>query len=136
MKKQAPVYTFDVRFTGKQAKAIEAVARARGITPEAMVRQAVREALDKASGKGNENGMENYVLNLLSRGARLNSSQRQELEQQVLTTLRDSADGPPRRKPAAAPRAKSVKTAAATKTAARTSAARTPAKNAKKKTAK
>jgi hypothetical protein len=87
MKKQVTVNSFDVRFTGKQAKAIEAVAKTQGITPEAMVRQAVREALDKASGKSTENGMENYVLNLLTRGARLGPNQRLELEKAILATL-------------------------------------------------
>jgi hypothetical protein len=110
MRKQAPVYTFAVRFTGKQAKAIEAAAKQKGVSPEAMVRQAVRDALDRAQNRPQDKQhLENYVLNLL--GNRRPGAQPQRtaapqpvspahkaLEKRVLSTLEPT--GKPKRAPA------------------------------------
>ena len=105
-KKEGSVYTFDVRFTGKQAKAIEAVAKAKGVSAEAMVRQAVRDALDKANNKTNDKKLENYVLNMLGNRPRTTTvgtptAQRQALERRVLSSLRKEETPvpvPPRKK--------------------------------------
>jgi len=129
MKKQAVVNSFDVKFTGKQAKAIESVAKTQGITPEAMVRQAVREALDKASGKSTENGMENYVLNLLTRGARLGPQQRQELEKAILTSL-SPADAKKVRTSAVTPSTSAKATVTKSKARPATASAKAPARKA------
>lgn len=107
MKKQAPVYSFSVKFTGKQAKAIETVAKQKGISPEAMVRQAVRDALDRATNRPQDKQhLENYVLNLLGNrrpGARPAPrpapATTRALEKRVITTL-DQGDKPAVKKPA------------------------------------
>jgi hypothetical protein len=139
MKKQASVYSFEVRFTGKQAKAIEAAAKSKGVTPEAMVRQAVRDSLDKVNGKSGQHGLESYVLNLLTSRNRLPTGmQRQALEEQVLATLGNTKTRRTRSsavvKPATtkvAKSAKAVKKAAPVKKAAaakKPAAKRAPAK--------
>lgn len=105
MRKQAPVYTFSVRFTGKQAKAIETVAKQKGISPEAMVRQAVRDALDRAQNRPQDKQhLENYVLNLLGNRRPVSAAQRaapapaahKALEKRVLSTLEIGHDKPKR----------------------------------------
>ncbi len=111
MKKQTPVYSFDVTFTGKQAKAIEAVAKAKGITPEAMVRQAVRDALDRANGKSADNGVEAYLLKLVGNRSRLSTltaAQRQALEKRLSAAVQKK-DEPDEPKVAKAKVAKAVK---------------------------
>ena len=116
MKKSAPVYSFAVTFTGKQAKAIEAVAKSKGITPEAMVRQSVRDALDRANGKEDENGLENYLLELIGNRSRLSTltaSQRQALEKRLASSLKKkngSADEPVRKKTTRTPVKKTART--------------------------
>ena len=102
MRKQAPVYTFAVRFTGKQAKAIEAVAKQKGISPEAMVRQAVRDALDRAQNRPQDKQhLENYVLTLLGNRrptapgrttAPATAATHKALEKRVLSTLEMGPD--------------------------------------------
>lgn len=107
MKKQAPVYSFSVKFTGKQAKAIETVAKQKGISPEAMVRQAVRDALDRATNRPQDKQhLENYVLTLLgnrrpgARPAPRPAPGNRALEKRVISTL-DQTEKPAAKKPAA-----------------------------------
>lgn len=100
-KKDSTVYSFDVRFTGKQAKAIEAVAKTKGITPEAMVRQAVRDALDRANNKAQDKGLENYVLKLLGtrqRPGHITAAQRAALERRVLASMHAAEAPGPKKK--------------------------------------
>lgn len=103
MKKQGPVYTFAVKFTGKQAKAIEAVAKTKGISPEAMVRQAVRDALEKASNKQvDHKHLETYMLKLLGNRKPpapppTQASSRQALEKRVLSLLPNEEKKRPKR---------------------------------------
>ena len=102
MKPQGPVYTFSVKFTGKQAKAIEAVAKTKGISPEAMVRQAVRDALDKAHNKPQDSKvLESYVLKLLGNRPRISppgaGTGQVALEKRVLSVLHPAE--PPKKKP-------------------------------------
>lgn len=104
MKKQGPVYTFAVRFTGKQAKAIESVAKVKGISPEAMVRQAVRDALDKAANKPQDSKhLESYVLKLLGNRPKAptatTATSRQALEKRVLSVLHKDEPEAPKKKP-------------------------------------
>lgn len=97
MKKATTVYSFDVTFTGKQAKAIESLAKSKGITPEAMVRQAVRDSLDRANGKDDENGLESYLLELIGNRSRLSTltaSQRQALEKRLASSLKKKSNAP------------------------------------------